>query len=123
MIFSNGIVAAISSIIRKLTNVGDSILIQSPVYNCFFSSIKDNNRTVLTNELIYENGAYHIDYDDLEEKLSREEVKLFILCNPHNPIGMMWSKDDLIKMTINFPAIIGYSISNMKEKVEFFFHD
>ena len=98
MIFSNGIVAAISSIIRKLTNVGDCILIQSPVYNCFFSSIKDNNRTVLTNELIYENGAYHIDYDDLEEKLSREDVKLFILCNPHNPIGMMWSKDDLIKI-------------------------
>ncbi len=98
MIFSNGIVAAISSIIRKLTKVGDSILIQSPVYNCFFSSIKDNNRTVLTNELIYENGNYHIDYDDLEEKLSKEDVKLFILCNPHNPIGRMWEKDDLIKI-------------------------
>ncbi len=98
MVFSNGIVAAISSIIRKLTNVGDCILIQSPVYNCFFSSIKDNNRNVVLNELVYENGAYHIDYDDLEEKLSRTDVKMFILCNPHNPIGMMWEKDDLIKI-------------------------
>ena len=98
MVFSNGIVAAISSIIRKLTNVGDSIVIQSPVYNCFFSSIKDNNRNVVLNELVYENGAYHIDYQDLEEKLSRTDVKMFILCNPHNPIGMMWEKDDLIKI-------------------------
>lgn len=98
MVFSNGIVAAISSIIRKLTNVGDSIVIQSPVYNCFFSSIKDNNRNVVLNELVYENGTYHIDYQDLEEKLSRTDVKMFILCNPHNPIGMMWEKDDLIKI-------------------------
>lgn len=98
MIFSNGIVAAISSIIRKITNVGDSIVIQAPVYNCFYSSIKNNNRNILTNDLLYKDGEYHIDYKDLEEKLSKEETKLFILCNPHNPIGMMWGKDDLIKI-------------------------
>ena len=79
MIFSNGIVAAISSIIRKLTNIGDSIVIQSPVYNCFFSSVKNNNRKVLTSELVYQNGNYVVDYDDLEAKLAKEETKMFIL--------------------------------------------
>lgn len=98
MIFSNGIVAAISSIIRKLTTIGDSIVIQAPVYNCFYSSIKNNNRNIITNDLIYQDGEYHIDFIDLEEKLSKENVKLFILCNPHNPIGMMWEKEDLIKI-------------------------
>lgn len=98
MIFSNGIVAAISSIIRKLTNVGDSIVIQSPVYNCFFSSIKNNNRTVLTSELVYRNGKYDVDYEDLEAKLAKEETKMFILCNPHNPIGKLWSKEELLKI-------------------------
>lgn len=98
MIFSNGIVAAISSIIRKITSVGDSIVIQAPVYNCFYSSIKNNNRNILTNDLIYQDGEYHIDFDDLEKKLSKDETKVFILCNPHNPIGKMWEKEDLIKI-------------------------
>ena len=98
MIFSNGIVAAISSIIRKITNVGDSIVIQAPVYNCFYSSIKNNNRNVLTNDLICKDNEYYIDYVDLEEKLSKEETKVFILCNPHNPVGKMWEKEDLIKI-------------------------
>ncbi len=98
MLFSAGIVAAISSIIRKITNVGDSILIQSPVYNCFFSAIKNNNRKVLTNDLIYKDGEYFIDFNDLEEKLSKEETKIFILCNPHNPIGKLWSKEDLVRI-------------------------
>ena len=93
MAYAMGVMPSISSMIRCLTDVGDEILIQSPVYHVFFYSIEDNNRKVLENELIYENGKYRIDFDDLEEKLSR--VNLMILCNPQNPIGKIWSREDL----------------------------
>ena len=68
-------------------------MIQSPVYHVFYYVIEDNNRKVLENELVYEDGKYCIDFDDLDVKLSR--VKMMILCNPHNPIGKIWSEDDL----------------------------
>ena len=93
MLYSTGVMPSISSMIRCLTDVGDEILIQSPVYHVFFYVIEDNNRKVLENELIYENGNYRIDFDDLDEKLSK--VKMMILCNPHNPVGKIWSVDDL----------------------------
>ena len=93
MAYSIGVMPSISSMIRCLTGEGDEILIQSPVYHVFYYVIEDNNRKVLENELIYENGQYLIDFDDLDEKLSR--VKMMILCNPHNPIGKIWSKEDL----------------------------
>lgn len=96
MAYSIGVMPSISSMIRCLTDVDDEILIQSPVYHVFYYVIEDNNRKVLENELIYENGEYRIDFDDLDEKLSR--VKLMILCNPHNPVGMIWSKDDLARI-------------------------
>ncbi|WP_296789754.1 MalY/PatB family protein [uncultured Methanobrevibacter sp.] len=96
MIYSIGVMPSIASMIRCLTDVGDEILIQSPVYHVFFYFIQDNNRKVLENELIYENGAYRIDFDDLDEKLSR--VKMMILCNPQNPVGKIWSKDDLARI-------------------------
>jgi len=92
MAYSIGVMPSISSMIRCLTDVGDEILIQTPVYHVFFYVIEENNRKVLENELIYENGEYKIDFDDLDEKLSK--VKLMILCNPHNPIGKIWSKED-----------------------------
>ena len=93
MAYAMGVMPSISSMIRCLTDVGDEILIQSPVYHVFFYYIEDNNRKVLENELIYENGKYRIDFDDLEEKLSR--VNLMILCNPQNPVGKIWSREDL----------------------------
>ena len=93
MAYAMGVMPSISSMIRCLTDVGDEILIQSPVYHVFFYYIEDNNRKVLENELIYENGNYRIDFDDLEEKLSR--VNLMILCNPQNPVGKIWSREDL----------------------------
>ena len=96
MLYSIGVMPSISSMIRCLTDVGDEILIQTPVYHVFFYVIEDNNRKVLENPLIYENGEYRIDFDDLDEKLSK--VKLMILCNPHNPIGKIWSKEDLDKI-------------------------
>ena len=97
MAYSTGVMPSISSMIRCLTDVGDEILIQSPVYHVFYYVIEDNNRKVLENELIYENGEYRIDFDDLDEKLSK--VGMMILCNPHNPIGKIWSKEELDKIS------------------------
>ncbi len=96
MAYSIGVMPSISSMIRCLTEENDEILIQSPVYHVFFYVIEDNNRKVLENELIYEDGKYRIDFDDLDEKLSR--VKMMILCNPHNPVGKIWSADDLARI-------------------------
>lgn len=96
MLYSTGVMPSISSMIRCLSDVGDEILIQTPVYHVFFYVIEDNNRKVVENELIYENGIYKIDFDDLDEKLA--SVKMFILCNPQNPIGKIWSKEDLAKI-------------------------
>lgn len=93
MAYSIGVMPSISSMIRCLTKPGDEILIQSPVYHVFYYVIEDNNRKVLENQLIYENGQYRIDFDDLDEKLSR--VGMMILCNPHNPVGKIWSRQDL----------------------------
>ncbi len=93
MAYSIGVMPSISSMIRCLTDVGDEILIQTPVYHVFFYVIEDNDRKVLENELVYENGEYRIDFDDLDEKLSK--VKMMILCNPHNPIGKIWSREEL----------------------------
>ena len=93
MAYSIGVMPSISSMIRCLTDVGDEILIQTPVYHVFFYVIEDNNRKVLENQLIYENGEYRIDFEDFDNKLSK--VKMMILCNPHNPVGKIWSEGDL----------------------------
>lgn len=93
MSYAMGVMPSISSMIRCLTDIGDEILIQTPVYHVFFYVIEENNRKVLENQLIYENGEYKIDFDDLDEKLSK--VKLMILCNPQNPVGKIWSRTDL----------------------------
>ena len=97
MAYSIGVMPSISSMIRCLTEEDDEILIQTPVYHVFFYVIEDNNRKVLENELVYENGQYSIDFDDLEEKLSR--VGMMILCNPHNPIGKIWSREELDRIS------------------------
>lgn len=97
MAYSIGVMPSISSMIRCLTDENDEILIQTPVYHVFFYVIEDNNRRVLENQLIYENGKYEIDFDDLNEKLSK--VKMMILCNPHNPIGKIWSSEELDKIS------------------------
>lgn len=96
MLYATGVMPSISSMIRCLTDVGDEILIQSPVYHVFFYVIEDNNRRVLENELVFEDGKYRIDFDDLDEKLSK--VKMMILCNPQNPVGKIWSKEELEKI-------------------------
>lgn len=90
MLFCTGVVPAISSIVRKMTTVGENVLIQSPVYNIFYNSILNNGRHVLSSDLLYDGKSYHIDFKDLEEKLALPQTTLMILCNPHNPIGKIW---------------------------------
>ena len=96
MLYSIGVMPSISSMIRCFTDEDDEILIQTPVYHVFFYVIHDNHRKVLENRLIYEDGEYKIDFEDLDEKLSR--VKMMILCNPQNPVGKIWSAQDLARI-------------------------
>ena len=93
--FTNSVMPTISSVIRELSSEEDKILIQTPVYHIFFKVIKDNNRIVEENKLIFSDGKYQIDFIDLEEKLKDEKVKILILCNPHNPVGKIFNKSDL----------------------------
>jgi Bifunctional PLP-dependent enzyme with beta-cystathionase and maltose regulon repressor activities len=93
-----GVVFAIAAAIRSLTNKGDSILIQSPVYYPFREVIESNKRNVVASSLILKDGHYEIDFEDFERKIKEKEVKLFLLCSPHNPVGRVWTKEELIKM-------------------------
>ncbi len=95
LIFCSGVIPAISSIVRKLTTVGEKILIQTPVYNNFFNAVENNGRQVLENPLQYKQGQYEIDFDDLEQKLSDPQTSMMILCNPHNPVGRLWDRETL----------------------------
>lgn len=98
MVFSTGVVAAISSLVRKLTTPAENVLIQAPVYNIFYNSILNNGRNVLSSDLVYDGSDYSIDFADLEEKLSRPQTSLMILCNPHNPVGRIWTKEELARI-------------------------
>lgn len=94
-----GIVFALATAVRTFTQKGDSVLIQQPVYYPFSSVIRDNERKMVSNDLKQdESGRYVIDFEDFEEKIIKENVKLFILCNPHNPVGRVWSEEELIRL-------------------------
>lgn len=93
-----GVVAAIANAIRAFTNIGDAVLIQKPVYYPFFLTIEDNQRKVVNNSLVYKNGRYEMDFVDFEEKIISHKVKLFVLCSPHNPVGRVWNKEELLKI-------------------------
>lgn len=95
MIFATGVVPAISSIVRKITTVGEKVLVMKPCYNIFFNSIVNNGRFILSSDLVYSNGEYSIDFKDLEEKLKDPQVNLMILCNPQNPCGKIYTKEEL----------------------------
>lgn len=98
IVYSSGVVPALSSIIRKLTTVGENVLIQPPVYNIFYNCIVNNGRHLTENKLLYQQGEYQIDFADLEQKLADPQTTLMLLCNPHNPIGKLWSKNTLQKI-------------------------
>lgn len=97
-IYTSGVVPALSAIIKALTEPGDGVVVQTPVYNCFFSSIRNNGCRVVTNPLKYGNRTYHIDFEDLERKTADPGVKLLLLCNPHNPAGRVWTREELCRI-------------------------
>ena len=98
IIYTSGVVPAISAIIRGLTLPGDKVLVQTPVYNCFFSSIRNQGCIVEENHLVYENNTYTVDWEDFERKCSDSRVRIFLLCNPHNPAGRVWTEEELRRM-------------------------
>lgn len=98
LLYTTGVVPALSAIIKAMTQPGDKVLVQTPVYNCFFSSIRNNLCDIVCNPLLYQDGKYAMDFDDLERKTSDPSVKLMLLCNPHNPAGRVWSKEELMEV-------------------------
>lgn len=100
IIYTSGVVPAVSAVIKALTLPGDQVIVQGPVYNCFFSSIRNNGCEMVSNSLISnkEELRYEIDFDDLERKLAHERARLMLICNPHNPGGRVWTRDELTRM-------------------------
>ena len=98
IIYTSGVVPAISAVIKALTVPGDGVVVQTPVYNCFFSSIRNNGCRVVPNPLIYENRTYRIDFEDLDRKTAGPGVRLLLLCNPHNPAGRVWTREELARI-------------------------
>lgn len=100
IIYTSGVVPAVSAVIKALTLPGDQVIVQGPVYNCFFSSIRNNGCETVSNSLIYnkEELRYEIDFDDLERKLAHERARLMLICNPHNPGGRVWTRNELTRV-------------------------
>ncbi len=98
LIFCTGVVPAITCAVKRLSNIGDKVIVQTPVYDIFFHSIENSGRQVQENALLYEDGHYAMDFADLEEKLADPLTTLLILCNPHNPAGKLWTKEELARL-------------------------
>lgn len=99
ILYTSGVVPALSSTLKAITMPGENVLVQTPVYNCFFSSIQNNGCKIIENELKrVGNYTYEIDFDDFERKCADEKTTAFILCNPHNPAGRVWKKEELERM-------------------------
>lgn len=96
--YTSGVVPAVSAIIKGLTVPGDEVLVMTPVYNCFFSSIRNNGCTAAECPLVYHDNTYTIDYESLEKIASGDKVKLLLLCNPHNPACRVWTREELIRV-------------------------
>lgn len=99
LIKTPGVVFALAMAVKAFTKEGDGVLLQQPVYYPFSEVIVDNGRKLVSNTLVQnDTGKYVIDYEDFEEKIVKENIKLFFLCNPHNPVGRVWSKEELIRL-------------------------
>lgn len=98
ILYTSGVVPAVSVVVKAMCEPGDRVILQTPVYNCFFSSVRNNGCEVLENPLINDGGRYRMDYDDLERKAADPKAKLLVLCNPHNPAGRLWTAEELERM-------------------------
>ena len=93
-----GVVPSLNFIVQTYTDVGDNVLISTPVYHPFYSCVENNERNLVFNPLLFDGKRYDLDFDDLEAKLADEKTKLYIVCSPHNPVGRIWTKDELRRM-------------------------
>lgn len=98
LIFATGVVPVVSSTVRKITTPGENVLLLTPTYNIFYNSIVNNGRNPVECELKYDGEKYEIDFSDLEKKLSDKQTSMMILCNPQNPVGKIWSRNELAKI-------------------------
>ncbi len=98
IIKSPGLVCGLAQAIRAFTAPNDAVMIQTPVYYPFYNIIRDNGRMLVCNPLVYKNGKYSIDLEDFEQKITDNGVKLFLLCSPHNPVGRVWTREELGQM-------------------------
>lgn len=96
--FAPGVVAAFNWMIQMLTKKEDAVIVMTPVYYPFLQAVTNNERKLITSDLVNENGNYTIDFDDFEKKIVDNDVKAFILCSPHNPVGRVWRKEELKEM-------------------------
>lgn len=100
MRFATGVIPSITASVNHLSHTGDNVLLMEPVYNTFYNSILNSGRHALASQLKYDRSTYtySVDWDDLEEKMSNPLTTLMILCNPHNPTGYVWSRDELMRI-------------------------
>ena len=96
--YSPGVVAAFNYMIQLMTDEGDAVIVQTPVYYPFLKAVTENGRKLVTNELVRRDGTYSIDFTDFEAGIRENHVKAFILCSPHNPVGRVWTEEELGKM-------------------------
>jgi cysteine-S-conjugate beta-lyase len=122
VVFTPGVISAINAAIKSLTHPGDEIILQEPVYYPFFSSVKSNGCQIVTNQLKFSDGRYEMDFADLENKFSPQgamhfgnsRIRAIVLCNPHNPIGRLWGRDDLIKLG---QIVIGHGATVISDEI------
>ncbi len=98
IVYTSGVVPAISCCLRAMCMTGENVLVQTPVYNCFFSSIRNQGCQIVENELVREGDTYRIDFGDFERKCADDKTTVFLLCNPHNPAGRVWTREELERM-------------------------
>lgn len=98
ILYTTGVVPAIAAILQGITSPGDRVLLQTPVYNCFFSCLRNAGNVLVENPLVLEDGRFRIDFEDFERKIIDNGVKVFLLCNPHNPVGRVWTREELTRM-------------------------
>ena len=98
MIYTSGVVPALSAVIKALTVPGDKVLVQTPAYNCFFSSIRNNGCETVSSPLVFTGTTYTVDYEELERRAADPQVKVMLLCNPHNPAGRVWRREELVRI-------------------------
>lgn len=99
IIYTSGVVPAVSCAIKALTLPGEKVLLQTPAYHCFFSCVKNNGCEILDNPLRRNGDTYEVDFEDFERKCADEKTTVFLLCNPHNPVGRAWTREELRRMS------------------------